>query len=696
MKRVLPCSIVVTSILAAIAFSNNGRADTIAQWNFNSVPPDGMTATGTNFPSFGTGTASLIGGTAATYAGGSTNDPAPASDNSGWNTKTYPAQATGNKTAGVQFNVNTLSYSNIVIRWDQRLSDTASKYYRLQYSTDGTTFTDYSSPISLVTSGITYEPQTNSLASIPGVNDNYNFAFRIVSEFESTATGSGAVGYVTPFATNNYGSAGTVRYDMVTVSGTPIPGANTPPIITSISNQTIRVYQSTGPVAFTIGDAQDQATSLALNKASTDQTVIPDSSISLGGSGSNRTVNISAGSQTGSSTITVYVIDTGGRSNSTSFTTTVLPLNTPPVISSFGPTNTLVNTATPAIDFTVSDLETSSAGLNVSGTSANTALVPNANITFGGSGSDRTVTITPASGQTGVAVITVSVSDGTYSASHSFPVMVVPSTNVLFYDPFTYADGSLITNSGSLWSTRSGTVGQCQVINGQLQVSSSQTEDVVGDLIGGPYQRSNSFVLYAGMKVKFLSLPKVVPGLFASFADGSVLRGRVYCGTSNAVSGSFRIQVANGSDAPIELPTDLDTNVSYTLVTRYDVDAASTKLWLNPSSESDPFVTGTDTQSAAQVASYGFRQDSDIGATILVDDLRVGLSFAAVLPSSLPPTIPLSFQRLANSLVLSWANSSFALQAAPTPTATFTNVPGASSPYTNPFIGPPKYFRLKY
>jgi hypothetical protein len=46
----------------------------------------------------------------------------------------------------------------------------------------------------------------------------------------------------------------------------------------------------------------------------------------------------------------------------------------------------------------------------LSGTSSNTTLVPNANILFGGSGANRTVTITPASGQLGMTNITLTVS----------------------------------------------------------------------------------------------------------------------------------------------------------------------------------------------------------------------------------------------------------------------------------------------
>jgi hypothetical protein len=267
---------------------------------------------------------------------------------------------------------------------------------------------------------------------------------------------------------------------MVTISGTVMPGSNTPPTISSLSNQTIRVSQSTGPLSFTVLDAEDPASSLTLAKASSDPAVIPLAGITFGGAGSSRSVNITAGAQSGSSTVTIRAIDTGGKSNSTAFTVTVLPANTSPSISAIAPTNTLVNLATAPIPFTVADLETSAGSLTVSGSSSNPSLLPSANIVFGGSGSNRTVTLTPAAGQTGVAPVTLTVSDGTNTASSGFALMVVPSPAVIFHDPFNYAGGSLLTNSGFLWENRSGTFGQCQVTNGQLLVTSNQTEDVIG------------------------------------------------------------------------------------------------------------------------------------------------------------------------------------------------------------------------
>src|SRR5215472_1062348 len=154
----------ILSIL--LILSTRVHSDIIAQWTFNSTTPDGDMATGTLVPSTGQGTAVLVGGTTSTFATGCTNDPA-ATDNSGWNAASFPSQGTSNKLAGVQFNVSTLGYSDIIVRWDHRVSSSASKYCRLQYSVDGATWLDYPTPVvavAVVSSRQSYyEAQTNSL-----------------------------------------------------------------------------------------------------------------------------------------------------------------------------------------------------------------------------------------------------------------------------------------------------------------------------------------------------------------------------------------------------------------------------------------------------------------------------------------------------------------------------------------------------
>jgi hypothetical protein len=60
--------------------------------------------------------------------------------------------------------------------------------------------------------------------------------------------------------------------------------------------------------------------------------------------------------------------------------------------------------------------------------------------------------------------------------------------------------------------------------------------------------------------------------------------------------------------------------------------------------------------------------------------------------------IPLNIQSISNTVVLSWNDpaSVFVLQAAPTVNGIFTNIPSASSPYTNAITNPQQYFQLVY
>ncbi len=101
-------------------------------------------------------------------------------------------------------------------------------------------------------------------------------------------------------------------------------------------------------------------------------------------------------------------------------------LNSAPTISDITDKTTNEDTATGDISFTVGDVETTLAYLTVTASSSNTTLVPNGNISLGGSGANRTVNITPATNQSGSATITVSVNDGTVTTSDTFLLTVNP------------------------------------------------------------------------------------------------------------------------------------------------------------------------------------------------------------------------------------------------------------------------------
>ena len=107
-------------------------------------------------------------------------------------------------------------------------------------------------------------------------------------------------------------------------------------------------------------------------------------------------------------------------------TYTVPGANTAPTISSMANQTINEDTSTGAISFTVGDAETAAGSLAVSGSSSNPTLVPGGNIVFGGSGINRSVTVTPAANQSGTATITVTVSDGALTVSGSFTLTVTP------------------------------------------------------------------------------------------------------------------------------------------------------------------------------------------------------------------------------------------------------------------------------
>lgn len=99
--------------------------------------------------------------------------------------------------------------------------------------------------------------------------------------------------------------------------------------------------------------------------------------------------------------------------------------NSVPTISLITDQSTIVGTAKGPIQFTIGDIETSPNVLVVTANSGNTTLLPNANITLGGTGADRTITLTPAAGQIGSALITVTVSDGSAQSSETFVLTVL-------------------------------------------------------------------------------------------------------------------------------------------------------------------------------------------------------------------------------------------------------------------------------
>jgi hypothetical protein len=94
-------------------------------------------------------------------------------------------------------------------------------------------------------------------------------------------------------------------------------------------------------------------------------------------------------------------------------------------ISAIADQNIPPGTSSGPIAFTYGGLGTNAgSALQIVVTSSNQTLLPDANLVIGGSGTNRTLTITPAAGQTGTSQITVSTTDGVWTNSRSFSVIV--------------------------------------------------------------------------------------------------------------------------------------------------------------------------------------------------------------------------------------------------------------------------------
>ncbi len=99
------------------------------------------------------------------------------------------------------------------------------------------------------------------------------------------------------------------------------------------------------------------------------------------------------------------------------------------------------------------------------------------------------------------------------------------------------------------------------------------------------------------------------------------------------------------------------------------------------------------TGSVAYIQSLALQTDGKVlvgGALINLDGTN-RLSVARLLGDP----VVLKLRATRGQIVLSWTNTAFGLQAAPTVAGLYTNVPGATSPYTNLTTDPRKFFRLK-
>lgn len=317
---------------------------------------------------------------------------------------------------------------------------------------------------------------------------------------------------------------------------------NQAPTLNPIADMTVNENAGLQTVALSgIGSgAPNEAQNLLVTATSGSPAIVPNPSVIYSTPNTMGTLKFTpVANASGSALITVTVNDGQSTNNlfSRNFTVTVgasrpPPTNTPPVISAIANQSTTQDVAIVAIPFTIGDQETPAANLVVSGKSSNLTLIPNANITFGGSGSSRNVTITPAAGKGGTANITITVSDGTASTSATFQVAVQAITS----QAFTLTQEGQGTVSPAL--TPKITAGRTYTLTAKPaagQEFAGWTGSIVSDSPKISFKATSNIVLHAKFVVSpFIPILGTYNGLFNESSE-----------VAQNSSGNFSITVGN-------------------------------------------------------------------------------------------------------------------------------------------------------
>ena len=357
-----------------------------------------------------------------------------------------------------------------------------------------------------------------------------------------------------------------------------VNAGNDVPTISDVANQAVNQNAALSNIAFTVGDVETSAASLSVSGSSSNTTLVPNSGISIGGSGANRTVSVTpAANQSGTATITLTVTDEGNATASDTFVLTVGATNAAPTISDVANQTTNEDTTLANVALTIGDVETAAGSLSVAGSSSNAALVPTSNITFGGSGASRTVSIVPAANQSGTATITLTVSDGTASASDTFLLTVNAVNDTPAISGVT---NKSIEEDTSLAATAF-TVSDIETAAGSLTVTgtSSNTTLVPTNNItvsGSGGDRTVSITPAANQSGSAT--------ITLTVSDGSATASATFVLTVNAVNDAPTISdIANQT-------TNEDTTVSNVSFTVTDIETAAASLTLSVSSSNSTLV----------------------------------------------------------------------------------------------------------
>ena len=273
--------------------------------------------------------------------------------------------------------------------------------------------------------------------------------------------------------------------------------------------------------------------------------------------------------------------------------------NAAPTISGIANQTILAGAVVGPLAFTVSDAQTPAGNLTVSASSSSTTLVPNTSILLGGGGSNRTVTVTPTSGLTGTATITLTVSDGSLSSSTRFTVTVnalaapvitltSPANGASFTAPATTTLVASVTPNGHA-------ISQVEFYNGGTLLGTTTTAPyslTVSGVAAGSYTVSAAAVYDGGSTVTSpaVSLTVTTPASGLSFAATSGAISAPYVAADGVISQPAYTSLAASGQAVYTFNVTAAGNYVVTAM----VNASSTaynSLWVNIDAQpADPLM----------------------------------------------------------------------------------------------------------
>jgi hypothetical protein len=210
---------------------------------------------------------------------------------------------------------------------------------------------------------------------------------------------------------------------------------NDAPTFNAIANLTVSgtAGQQTVNLSGINSGAANETQVLSVTATSSNPGLVPHPTVNYSTPNATGSLVFTPANTNGTATITVTVNDGQAENNtfSRSFVVTVSEVNTAPTISPIANVTVVSGTNSGPIGFTIGDAQTPASALTLSASSSNPSRVPVSGITFGGSGANRTVSVTAAPGVTGTANVTITVNDGAASTNRMFTVTVTEPPDVV-------------------------------------------------------------------------------------------------------------------------------------------------------------------------------------------------------------------------------------------------------------------------